>query len=60
MENKFIQVRTDRGIYVHINTSHIQVIEVNNHGCHIWIINSDNPYTVNVSAEEIIKKINQK
>jgi hypothetical protein len=60
MENKFIRVRTDRGVYVYINTNHIQAIHPNLDGCHIYVIGVDYPYTVKGSPEEIIKKINQK
>lgn len=60
MENKFISIRTDRGIYVHINTNYIELIISKSQGCEIYVVGSEHPYTITVSADEIIKKINEK
>jgi hypothetical protein len=59
MENKFIEVKSDLTTY-YINVAHITVIKQTNDGCHIFTVESEIATPTNESAEEIIKKINQK
>lgn len=59
MENKFIEVNSGLHIY-YINVAHITVIKKTDDGCHIFTTESDIATPSNESADEIIKKINQK
>lgn len=60
MENRFIEVRINLLTVYYINVAHITVIKKTDGGCHIFTTESGEATPSTESAEEIIKKINEK